>query len=216
MDGTMIDNNPFHFQAWQAFCKKRGRSLTQEEYLQQISGKNNEATLTYLFPHENWNAETLAAAKAEKESLYRQLYAPHIKPIEGLPTLMQDLHQQHVPIAVATSAMPENIAFALERLPISAYISVVVDSSQVAHGKPAPDIYLLAASKIQVPPQQCIVFEDSLNGVQGAKNAGMFVIAITTSLHADAFQQADRVIDHYTGLSAHLLYAWLTNRYPHK
>ncbi|MBX5438514.1 MAG: HAD family phosphatase [Thermoflavifilum sp.] len=212
MDGTLMDNNPFHLKAWQAFCERRGRKLTAEEYLQQVSGKNNEATLKYLFPELNWNAETLAAAKAEKEALYRELYAPHIRPIDGLETFMQALKHHHIPIAVATSAMPENIQFALERLPITPYVDVIVDSTQVKHGKPAPDLYLLAAEKIHVPAETCIVFEDSLNGVQGALAAGMYVIAITTSHGAEAFPQAHQVIQDYTGLSYEQLQQWIAPR----
>ncbi|PJJ76208.1 HAD superfamily hydrolase (TIGR01509 family)/beta-phosphoglucomutase family hydrolase [Thermoflavifilum aggregans] len=209
MDGTLMDNNPYHLKAWQAFCEKRGRRLTEEEYLQQVSGKNNEATLQYLFPDEEWNQEKLAAAKAEKESLYRTLYAPYIKPLNGLETLMRDLKLHDIPIAVATSAMPENIQFALEHLPITSYIDVIVDSSQVKHGKPAPDLYWLAAEKIKVQPQKCMVFEDSLHGVQGARAAGMYVVAITTSHGAEAFPHAHQVIHDYAGLSHEKLYNWI-------
>ncbi|SFV34211.1 HAD family hydrolase [Thermoflavifilum thermophilum] len=212
MDGTLMDNNPYHLKAWQAFCEKRGRRLTEEEYLQQVSGKNNEATLQYLFPNEEWNQEKLSAAKAEKESLYRTLYAPYIKPINGLEHLMRDLKLHDIPIAVATSAMPENIQFAWEHLPITPYIDVIVDSSQVKHGKPAPDLYWLAAEKIKVPPQKCMVFEDSLNGVQGALAAGMYVVAITTSHGAEAFPRAHQVIHDYVGLSHEKLYNWIKHR----
>jgi len=215
MDGTMMDNNPFHLKAWQAFCEKRGRRLTEEEYLQQVSGKNNEATLHYLFPHESWDKEKLAAAKAEKESLYRTLYAPHIRPIAGLEALMRDLKLHQIPIAVATSAMPENIQFALAHLPLTPFIDVIVDSAQVKHGKPAPDLYWLAAQKIHVSPETCMVFEDSLNGVQGALSAGMYVVAITTSHTAEAFPHAHQIIHDYTGLSHAQLYSWIKERLQH-
>jgi beta-phosphoglucomutase family hydrolase len=197
MDGTMVDNNPYHLKAWQAFCKQHGRTLTENEYKEKLSGKNNTDTLRYLFDHP-LSEEEMAAYKQEKEALYRELYAPHVTPINGLPELIRELYENKIPMAVATSATPVNIQFALDKLPFGKYFAAIIDSTQVKRGKPHPEIYLAAATAINIAPYNCIVFEDSLTGIAGARAAGATVVGITTAHTAEELHQAHYTINDYT------------------
>lgn len=197
MDGTLVDNNPYHALAWQEFCRKRGMRLTTDIYSKHISGKSNRASLEFIFERE-LEPELLSAYSAEKESLYRQLYKPYVKPIRGLIRLLEDLAEEKVPTGVATSAIPENISFLWEQLPMNTFFHKVVDSTMVTNLKPHPESFLKIADHLGVEPQKCLVFEDCLSGLKAAKAAGMKVVGITTALTSEEMaEHVDSTIHHY-------------------
>ncbi len=211
MDGTLVDNNPYHVQAWQAFYKQRGRELSVEEYQQNINGKRANESLAYIFQRAITAAE-LALFSDEKESLYRELYKPHIKPVDGLIPFLQILQNAGIPMAVATSGLPVNINFLFQHLPVKQYFESVIDASQVTKGKPDPEIFIKAAQSLGTDPRQCIAFEDSVSGIAAAKSAGMKVIALTTMQSRDKIQNADFIIDNYTQINLQELERFIRNR----
>ena len=200
LDGTLIDNNAYHIEAFKAFYDKIGKPFTLDEYKQHINGRVNREIFNYVFN------TTLSPEKAEeytneKEGLYRELYAPHIKPITGLIDFLNELEQAKIPKAVATSGIIPNINFMFEHIPIRNYFFSVIDSTQITHGKPHPEIFLKAAVSVNAVPSECIAFEDSLAGIQSAKAAGMKVIALTTTHTAEELKDADLIIKDYTEIS---------------
>ena len=104
-----------------------------------------------------------------------------------------------VKLAVATSAPPANIVFTLDELDLRRHFDAVVGAADVARGKPHPDVFLKAAEKLGVAPQDCIVFEDAPMGVEAARRAGMKAVVITTTLPAAAFREFDNIV----GIVAH-------------
>jgi beta-phosphoglucomutase len=202
MDGTLIDNNPYHALAWQEFCRKRGLRLTSEDYQQNISGKPAQMSLNYIFGRE-MEPDLVKVYASEKEEIYRCLYKPYAKPISGLLRFLDDLKEKEVPMGVATSALPENIDFLWAQLPyLKMYFEVVVDSSMVSNTKPHPEPFLKAAEYLCVEPERCLAFEDSGSGLKSAKAAGMKVAGITTSMSAEEIVQIAHVsMPHYEGLN---------------
>ena len=201
MDGTLLDNNPFHFNAWKSLCLEFEKDLTVEDYKKHISGINSEQTIKYLFG-ESLSASEIQELKIRKDAYYKRMIAEGVKPLDGLTRLLRQARQAAIPMAVASSASPQNILHVLDLLRIASFFSVVADSTMVTWGKPAPDIFLLASRLMGVPPQKCIVFEDSFNGIRGAKQAGMFTIAISTSHNPEELNRiADRVISDYRSLT---------------
>lgn len=200
IDGTLIDNNSFHLQAWQQFFKKRQRTLTEEEYKTHFNGKTNTDVRNYVFeqPLSNGAKETYTN---EKEDLYREIYKPHIKPIKGLINLLQELKTDGIPIAIATSGIKVNIDYMFEHVDIKHFFKEVIYSKHIQKGKPDPEIYFITAEKLHVTPENCLVFEDSVAGVQSAKAAGMKVIAITTTHKHEELQLADKIIKDYDEIS---------------
>ncbi len=197
MDGTLVDNNPYHALAWQEFCRKRGMRLTTDIYSKHISGKSNTSSLEFIFERE-LEPELLRAYSAEKELLYRQLYKPYVKPVRGLIRLLEDLSEEKVPIGIATSAIPENISFLWEQLPMNTFFHTIVDSTMVENLKPHPESFLKVAEQLEVEPEKCLVFEDCLSGLKAAKAAGMKVVGLTTALTPEEMEEhVDATIDHY-------------------
>lgn len=200
LDGTLIDNNPYHIQAFREFYQKIGKPFSLEEYKQHINGRMNREIFNYVF-NTTLSPEKTEEYTNEKEGLYRELYAPHIKPVEGLVDFLNELEKANIPKAVATSGIIPNINFMFEHIPIRNYFLSVIDSTQIKTGKPHPEIFLKAAISVNAAPSACVAFEDSLAGVQSAKAAGMKVVALTTTHTAEDLHDADLIIKDYTEIS---------------
>lgn len=114
---------------------------------------------------------------------------------------LQDLVALGVPLALATSSRKMKMELVLEEVGLLKYFNVLVSGEDVDKGKPSPDIFLLTAQRLGVPPSQCLVLEDAVNGVKSAKAAGMKCIAITHTHHADDLQLADLVVADFSELS---------------
>jgi beta-phosphoglucomutase-like phosphatase (HAD superfamily) len=122
MDGVLVDNHKWHFEAWVEFGKKYGFAITAEDFSKQF-GSTNHQVLVSLFGNVLSEEEIIALGN-EKEGIYRQLYLPFIKPVDGLPEFLQNTYDKGIPIALATSAPPENVEFTLNRTGLKKYFSV--------------------------------------------------------------------------------------------
>lgn len=206
MDGTLIDNTPYHFKSWQAFYKKHGLGeLSASEYKSSISGVPIIETLRRLFP--DADEATLKDYLNEKESYYREIYAPFLRPINGLENFLTELKDAGVKMAMASSATMGDINFILNKVPIRNDFEAIIDGSRVSRGKPNPQIFLKAAKELNADPVNCVVFEDSLAGIKAANAAGMKVVGITTGHQADQLQPSNLVIDDYSTLTVQQLAA---------
>lgn len=179
MDGVVVDNAVWHLEAFAEFGKRHGLVQTKEEYTKYF-GNTNQTIMNSLF-NTQLPFDKLDALAKEKEIIYRELYRPFIKPVEGLPVFLKNAADLAIPIALATSAPLENVDFTLDSTGLRKYFSIISDASMVKNGKPDPEIYLLTAAKLGVQPSDCIVFEDSIAGIQSACSAGMRVIGVATT-----------------------------------
>ncbi len=179
MDGVLIDSNPMHCLAWEAFNRRYGLETT-EAMRQSMYGKRNDEIIREFFgpdlaPEEVW------ARGAAKEELYREMIAEKLEEML-VPGLLEFLERhQSDPMAVASNAEPKNLDFLLDRGGLRRYFRVVVDGHQVRRPKPDPEIYVRTAELLKVAPANCIVFEDSYHGVEAALAAGARVIGVLTT-----------------------------------
>jgi beta-phosphoglucomutase len=207
MDGTLIDNTPYHFKSWQALFKKYGKGeLSKETYYNEISGVPVMETIKRIFGNDHDEAG-LKALLNEKEDFYRKEYAPYVAPINGLENFLTGLKNAGIKMAMATSATVEDIDFILNKVPIRDDFNAIINSTMVSQPKPHPQIFLKAAEKLNMPPAKCVVFEDSLAGIKAANSAGMKVVAITTGHTAAELHPVDMVINDYTELDVQKLAA---------
>jgi beta-phosphoglucomutase len=207
MDGTLIDNTPYHFKSWQALFKKYGKGeLSKDTYYTNISGVPVMETIRRIFGYDH-NEADLKALLNEKEEFYRKEYAPFVAPINGLENFLTGLKNAGIKMAMATSATEEDINFILNKVPIRDDFDAIVNSTMVSKPKPDPQIFLKAAEKLKMPPAKCVVFEDSLAGIKAANSAGMKVVGITTGHTAAELHPVDLVINDYTDLNVHKLAA---------
>jgi HAD superfamily hydrolase (TIGR01509 family) len=180
LDGTLTDNMPFHWRAFDVFMQRHDLPPIDEETRLRLDGKRNREIMPVLF-RDALRPELIAAYSDEKETIYRTLSAGNLRPLPGLLELLERIEARGVAVAVATSAPEANVGFTLEQIGIAARVRLVVRGDEVPRGKPAPDVFLEAARRLGVVPQHALVFEDALAGIEAALAAGMGCVAVTTT-----------------------------------
>jgi len=181
LDGVIIDSMPFHQRAWQRYLEVTG--IGSVDNLDFMHGQRNEEIVRRLLGPRA-DLQTVMAHGAAKEQMYRDMLRGRLGEhlVAGIAEWLE--HVSGAPIALATNAERANVDFVLDGGGLRPYFGAIVDGSQVDRPKPAPDVYLRAAELLQIPPHNCIVFEDSPVGVAAAVAAGMRVVGVLT--HATA------------------------------
>jgi beta-phosphoglucomutase len=205
LDGTLVDNMPVHADAFRIFAERhRLEPLTLDDR-KRLDGRRNKEIFPELFGRTLTDDEQHAFAE-EKEALYRQLSRGRLVPVDGLLVLLDRLEAHHVPVAVATSAPPENVAHTIAELGLSRRLTCITRGDEVKRGKPFPDVFLAAAERMGVDPEACVAFEDAPIGVEAAKAAGMKTVALATSFTPEVFLApevgADWVVSDFAGYLA--------------
>jgi beta-phosphoglucomutase family hydrolase len=180
MDGVVVDNLPYHVDAWLLFCERHGIHLTREIFYQELNGMNAKDTFEWFYRRE-MSREEISILEEEKELIYREFYGPHRKSAPGLDEFLKQIRQSGIKTALATSAGQGNIDFTLDGIGLRDQFDAIIGGGEVRKGKPDPEIYLRAADLVGVDPKDCWVVEDSLQGIAAGLSAGMRVIGITTS-----------------------------------
>jgi len=198
MDGVLVVNHIAHLKAWVEFCHRKNIPTTEEELLS-LFGRTNSGFFQVLYNKPLTNKEITELAY-EKEMIYREIYKDDICAPAGLISLLELLKKHGIKIGMGTSAPIENVDFVLEHLQIGKYFDTIVHEGQVSNGKPHPEIYLKAAEMLNVDPATCIVFEDSVMGIQAGISAGMKVVAITSTFGKVKLQEATKIIDTFENI----------------
>ncbi len=183
MDGTLVDNIPFHKDAWLSFLGANGLLLSAEDFQAQNHGTLIEM-MARFFP-DITDLGLLNDKGQEKEAAYRKLYAPYLEEIKGLTPFLEKLKDAGVTLLLATMGDTENIDFTLGKLRIGKYFSHITGGHEVRKGKPDPEIFQRSLFKAGLAAEDCLVVEDSIGGVKAAVLAGIPVVGITTSHSAE-------------------------------
>src|SRR6266581_746665 len=191
LDGVIIDSADEHRRAWQRLAREEGIVMTDAD-LWATGGRRNDdifATIWGEMPPER--AKELAD---RKEMYFRELIRESAAPLPGSIELMRGLHEAGFLQALASSTPIENIQLISDVLGLKRYLTVIVSGETVARGKPAPDIFLKAASQLRMDPTKCLVIEDAVAGVQAAHNAGMRCIAVAGDRDLSGLRQAELMV----------------------
>jgi beta-phosphoglucomutase family hydrolase len=193
LDGTLIESMPWHVRAWTQLLEENGISIDKERFIRETSGKTNAQILGELFGH-TLTDDDAARLAARKEAIYRALYEPHVRPLPGTVALLSAARRLGLRMALATAAPMPNVVFVLERTRLGVYFDAIVCADDGLPGKPAPDMFLMAARRLATEPRKAIVFEDALNGLAAAERAGMRAVAVTTTLSPEEIGNRPGVI----------------------
>jgi beta-phosphoglucomutase family hydrolase len=192
LDGTLTDNMALHAQAFERFALRHGLPPLTLAMRGRLDGKRNRDIFPILFERELPAGESEAYSQ-EKESIYRTLSQGKLRPLAGTLRLLAALRKRSVPVAVATSAPAENVKHTLAEIGLQQAFPHVVRSDEVPHGKPAPDVFLAAAQRVEAAPADCLVFEDAPMGVAAALAAGMTCVAVNSAFSGEQFAAHDAV-----------------------
>ncbi|MCU0334815.1 MAG: HAD family phosphatase [Chitinophagaceae bacterium] len=185
MDGTLVDSMPYHHKSWELFFQQQGIYLSKEEF-----DRIHHGTLFDIMPRifGDISHEESYRLGMLKEAAFRELYKNEIQPISGLVGWLQQLQTAKLKIGLGTAADWTNADFTVDAIQIRSFFDAIVTSDTVKEGKPSPAVYQEVARQLQVEPANCVVFEDTVSGIQAGLAAGMKVIGITTGMDARAMQ----------------------------
>lgn len=202
-----MDSNPVHKEAIQRFCNQYNIEVSESFLRNRVYGKKNSDWIPELFGA--LSSEQLARLSQEKEEIFREQFDPQAHRVNGLLRLIRNLNQHEVEMAVATSAPAVNSKYILEHLSIRDKFEAVLHTSDVERGKPAPDIYEKAASRLHLNPSRCIVFEDSPTGAEAAIKAGCLTVGLMTTYKDGELAHCFRTIDDFTEIDCTTLESWM-------
>jgi beta-phosphoglucomutase family hydrolase len=199
-DGVIVDSHPAHLQAWRSFFQSIGITVSDEELLFVTEGAKRGDILRHFLG--DLSQAQVKQYGERKESLLQDS-SPLIGTVPGVTDLLNSLSAAGVPMAVASSASRKRVRFTLESLQLKSYFQVIVAGDEIEKGKPDPEIFQVAAKKLEVDPARTLVFEDSINGVLGAKRAGMKCLCIGANGRHRTLMEAgaDWVFTDFTAVS---------------
>lgn len=187
-NGTMFLDSDLHEAAWLYLIQKySAKTMTEEDILKNIHGKTNDVILRH-FLSADLSDEELQKLSDEKEAYYRQLVVDspeHNTFTPGLTNVLDELKAKNIPMTIASASPKVNMDFYFDYLNLDKWF----DESKIVYhdgsfpGKPAPDIFLIAAEKIKLAPKDCLVIEDSYSGLQAARNAQIGTIVAIDPFH---------------------------------
>jgi len=180
VDGTLIDSSDYHFRSWRDTLALESFALSREQFLASFGRRNDEILPLYLGSGIT-AAEIQRIADAKEELYRRMLRESGGQALPGVLHWLERLYHNGWRQAVASSAPPANLEAILAALGIAKYFDAVVSAADVSLGKPDPQVFLVAAQRLGVPPERCVVVEDAPAGVEGARRAGMRVIGVLSS-----------------------------------
>jgi beta-phosphoglucomutase len=198
MDGTIIDTTRPDYDAWEKAFSEYKVKLPWKEYIDMLGMKSSEIVKKYLDLSEK-DVEKLIHRK--EEILKKDIEINKVSYIEGAERVLTYLKGRYYKLALATGAQKEKLDFILEQLNFAPYFDEIITADEVNSGKPDPEMFLKAAEKLKLKPEQCLVWEDSTLGVQAAKAGGFRCIAITTTRKKDKLLEADAIVDNFTRIN---------------
>lgn len=178
LDGTLVDSEQEHWHAWRETMAAEGLPITFEQFASTFGRRNASFLPEWLGPEAT--AERVEQVAHAKEACFRRLVETgHVVALPGASDWIQRLHQEGWLQAIASSAPRLNVDAMLRSAGIGSQFEVVVAAEDVHIGKPDPQVFLLAARRLGVPPERCIVVEDAVAGVEGARRAGMRCVGVS-------------------------------------
>jgi beta-phosphoglucomutase len=192
MDGVIVDSGLYHMRSWQETFHQTGITFTEENFKHVFGMRNDEIIKNMLgkdFTQEKF--ETIAHAK---EIAFRRLIKGNVKALPGARKILEVLNKIGFAQALVSSTPRENIELITNELNIKHYFRVIISGYDVTEGKPSPQGYLLAARRLGIKPENCVVIEDAVAGVKSAKNGGMRCIAVTNTHPSSSLVDADLIV----------------------
>ena len=195
MDGVLINSNAAHLASWKKIAAQDGVSFSDEVFWKTF-GMTSEYIVEKYWGNTTLTTKQISAIVDRKETAFRESVKEFVQPIEGSVDFVRFLLKKGCKMAVGSSAPRVNVEYVLDWLEIrDCFNECVVAGDEVKQGKPAPDIFLTAAKKLNATPENCVVIDDSRSGVNAGKNAGMTTIGFFSAGHSqDEYENADYVV----------------------
>ncbi len=206
LDGTITLTQQFHYQAFSQVFAKHGVTYTEEDDLGKYAGMGSGVIFPTVFADRGISitAEEIKEYSSEKKSIYDRIIRENtIEPVPGVVDFLERMRDRGYRMCIASGNKLESVEFLLNAVGVREYFEFIISGKDIHKPKPAPDVFLLAAEKLGLFPTECVVFEDAVNGLQGAQSAGMSSVGIATRIPEASLRMAgaDLVVKDYHELS---------------
>jgi len=213
-NGIIVDDEPIHFKLFQRVLGEEGITLTEKDYYARYLGFDDRGAFSAGY-HENKRSlseNKLAELIARKAAYYQEAIRDHVTIFPGVETLIANLSPR-LPLAVASGALRDEIETILSTAALLQHFTAIVAAEDVRHGKPEPEIFLKALEQInagrdahdQINAGDCLVIEDSKEGIKGARRAAMKCLAVTNSHPPELLKDASAVVKSLTEVDLNFL-----------
>lgn len=211
MDGVLVDTYRAHYESWAMLAAELGRTISEEAF-RPTFGRTSREAMRQLFG-QPFEEQEIDRCDRRKEELFREILREHFPAMPGARQLVESLHEAEFGIALGSSGPPENVELVLNQLGVADRFDAVVTGADVRVGKPDPQVFLIAAARLRVPPERCVVVEDAPLGVEAARAAGAAAIGlVSTGRTRQSLAAADLVVDRLEELTPERIEAVIVER----
>jgi beta-phosphoglucomutase len=202
MDGTIVDSLPYHHEAWRIFFEEN----KVEDFSEKLKKYKGGGTLDLMKAvyGDIYSLEELKKMSDDKEIIFRDIYRGNIVPIDGYLEFLNEIKSKNILVGIASNAIKLNVDLTLKELCIYDLFDSIICGDEVNYGKPNPEMFNKTISYFKVNKANCLVFEDSIEGITAANNAGIKVIGVTSSNSSDVLRKAGCVETINNYLNYHL------------
>ena len=197
MDGTIVDSLPYHHEAWRIFFEEN----KVEDFSEKLKKYKGGGTLDLMKAvyGDIYSLEELKKMSDDKEIIFRDIYRGNIVPIDGYLEFLNEIKSKNILVGIASNAIKLNVDLTLKELGIYDLFDSIICGDEVNYGKPNPEMFNKTISYFKVNKANCLIFEDSIEGITAANNAGIKVIGVTSSNSSDVLKNAGCIetVDNY-------------------
>jgi len=194
VDGVLVDSYDAHYESWLGLGRERGFSMSQDQFVRTF-GRTSREVIRECWPDRATSDEVVCELDERKEAVYRDLLAQDFPAMDGARELIDALAAAGFALGVGSSAPPANVELTLEQLGRRDSFQAMVTGADVRFGKPNPQVFLIGAERLALPPSHCLVIEDAPAGVEAAHAGGFVCIGLLSKGRTeDQLREADHVV----------------------
>lgn len=179
MDGTIVDSLPYHYKAWKIFFKEN----KVENFSERLKDYKGGGTLDLLIAvyGDKYSRKELKIMTDDKEIIFREIYKNNVVPIMGFMDMFELIKSKKILVGIASNAIRKNVKMILSELKIYEKFDSIICGDEVKRGKPDPEMFDETIDRFNLKKEECLIFEDSVEGVSAAVNSRVDVVGITSS-----------------------------------
>ena len=187
MDGTIVDSLPYHYKAWKIFFREN-KVENFSEKLKEYKGGGTLDLMTAVYG-DKYSRNELKIMTDDKEIIFRQIYKNNVEPIKGFMKMFEFIKSKKILVGLASNAIRKNVKMILNELKIYEEFDSIICGDEVKKGKPNPEMFDETVNRFKLKKKECLIFEDSVEGVSAAVNSKVDVIGITSSTSGEVLRE---------------------------
>jgi len=193
LDGTIVNSLPYHHESWSIFFQRNNLKESDfSEILKEYKGGGTLKLMSDVFG-DSYSKKELKEMSDYKEAIFREIYKGKIYPIKGLINFLDNLTESNILLSIGSNAIRKNVSLITKELEIYDGFDSIICGDEVDNGKPNPEMFNKTIDRFKINKNECLIFEDSLEGIMAANNSGINVVGITSSSSHQTLKEAGSI-----------------------